>query len=123
MMSSEAPPPDALLSSSVDALAFERLSGLRGTTLADPSSERAARTRWLLNRSRPGHVAMCPARCRYIEHQLRSSRLVENLTLLRARLQANLDEIQAMESANSERRVPHNDTSTDLIPIMMSTLK
>ncbi|KAL3186785.1 hypothetical protein MRX96_026934 [Rhipicephalus microplus] len=122
-MSSEAPPSDALLSANIDALAFERLSGLRGTPLADHSSERAVRTRWLLNRSRPGYLARCPARCRYIEHQLRSSRLVENLTLLRARLQADLDEIQAMESANSEKRVPQNDTSADLIDIMMSTLK
>ncbi|KAL3186788.1 hypothetical protein MRX96_026937 [Rhipicephalus microplus] len=123
MVSSEASPPDAPHSASDDALASERLSGLRGTTLADPSSGRAARTRWLPNRPRPGHVAMCPARRRYIEHRLPSSRLVAHLTLLRARLQADLHEIRALESANWERRIPQNDTSNGRADIIMSKLK
>ncbi|XP_075726878.1 uncharacterized protein LOC142768763 [Rhipicephalus microplus] len=118
-MSFHAPHHDIRLSTSDEALSSEQLLGLRGTTLADTSSEGTTRTRRLPNRSRLGRLARRTRRRRGNAHPLLSSRVVAHLILLRARLQADLHENQAMQAANSERRIPQNDTPIGSMDIMM----
>ncbi|KAL3186791.1 hypothetical protein MRX96_026940 [Rhipicephalus microplus] len=122
-ISFHAPHHDIPLSASDEALSFEQLLGLRGTTLADTSSDGTTRTRRLPYRSRLGRLARRTRRRRDNEHPLLSSRVVAHLILLRARLQADLHENQAMQAANSERRIPQNETPIRYMDIMMGTLK
>ncbi|KAL3186789.1 hypothetical protein MRX96_026938 [Rhipicephalus microplus] len=122
-ISFHAPHHDIRLSASDEALSSEQLLGLRGTTLMDPSSEGTTRTRRLPYRSSLGRLARRTRRRRGNAHPLLSSRVVAQLILLRARLQADLHENQAMQAANSERRIPQNDTPIGYMDIMMGTLK
>ncbi|KAL3186783.1 hypothetical protein MRX96_026932 [Rhipicephalus microplus] len=116
---SQAAPSDCPLSASDDALVCERLSDLRDTTLAEPSSGGATRTLWLPHESRPSRLARCTAQRRDIEHREPYSRRVANLILLRAQLQTDFLGIEAMEWAKSEWRIPRNDTPNSCMDIVI----
>ncbi|KAL1429706.1 hypothetical protein MTO96_015815 [Rhipicephalus appendiculatus] len=88
-------------------------------SLTNPGSETPARPLRLPYQPRPGRLVRRATRRRETEPRLSETRLVAYLMLLRARYEADLREIEATESANSELRRLQTDANRDRVVIIM----
>ncbi|KAL1481613.1 hypothetical protein MTO96_034342, partial [Rhipicephalus appendiculatus] len=116
--SSLPPPADALEPANGDVLPSGRY-GVGDATLTNPGSETPARPLRLPYKPRPGRLVRRSTRRRQTEPRLSETRLVAYLMLLRARYEADLREIEATESANSELRRLQTDAPRDRVVIIM----
>ncbi|KAL1443564.1 hypothetical protein MTO96_045954 [Rhipicephalus appendiculatus] len=121
--SSRSPPIDTREPANDDVVPSERLSGVGDTSLANPSLGIPARPLRLPYERGPGRrLVRRTTRRQDTEPRLSQTRLVTYLMLLRARYEADLREIDATESVNSELRRLQTDAPHDRVVIIMGKL-